>query len=419
MYQYDHFHNEEGSDEPIEQTLLEKELSLLNYTQNSNIETKSKSFMLLKALNDFAAKYESDAKNFLLNQKFLLSFNELIQIMRDSIDTQRKIEEIKKSNDEEFARNLTQNFINNLSYNIFCYDKISNDCLEMLNESNNKIFNKNHYNNKSDLSSKNYNSNISNSYCHRKNSSNFNNSIYTHTTDSTKRKNNIETKKCKDSFPKNREKKNEEKNNFKKNISKEKSCVLKKNNENNEYNRSVEKRKTCSKITITEPNKNFNNSITNRKGGSSVGKRKKDSKKSGGVSPSNMIDNSTLIIGTDRKKIGKKYSDIYLACETLNLNNSILAKRSKLMKKNDNLNNSSCLLAGRNKKKLDRFGSVDLEGVDTERDFKYKNRRSCEREGVKTKILNKVPKPSILAKQLLMNGRKCINDFNGYTEYNF
>ena len=414
MYQYDrNFHNEEISDEPIEETLLEKELSLLNKIHNSNSETKSKSYMLLKALNDFSAKYESDSRNFLSNQKFLLSFQDLIQIMRDSIDTQRKIEEIQKNNDEEFARNLTQNFINNLSYNIFCYDKISNDRLEALNESNNKIYNRKHHINKTDIISQNFNRVSSNSFCHRKNSSNNNSSVYTHTTSSTNKKNIVKTKKNIDS--KNKEKGTEKKNNSKINILiKEKSCVLKRNKENHEFNKNFEKKKTCTKIII---NKNFmNNSIINQRSGSSVEKRKKDSKKYRGVSPNNMIDNSTLVIG-DRKKIGKKYSDIYLACETLNPNNSILAKSSKLSKKSENLNNSSCLLVGRNKKKLDKFGSENLEEVETNKGYKYKHKKSYEKEAVKTKIFNKVPKPSILANQLLMKGRKCINDFNGYSKF--
>ena len=407
---YKNWHNEEISDEPIEEILLEKELSLLNNSQNSTNETKRKSYMLLKALNDFSAKYESDSRNFLSNQKFLLTFQELIQIMRESIDTQRKIEEIKKNKDEEFARNLTQNFINNLSYNIFCYDKITTDCLESLNESSNKIFNRKRNNYRSDLSSQYFNTS----------SSNNNSSVNTHTTASTNKKNIIKTKNRKDSYQ-NKERENREKNNSKKNmLVKENSCVLKRNIDNQEFNKSVEKRKTCNKIATTESNKNhINNSLINQRGGSSVGKRKKDLKKSGGVSPTNFIDNSTLIIGTGKKKIDKKYSDIYLACENLNMNNSILSKRSKLMRKNENLNNSSCILVGRNKKKLERLGSEDLERVETERDYKYKHRKSYEKEGVKKKILNKVPKPSILANQLLMNGRKCINDFNGYQEFNF
>ena len=83
----------------------------------------NRSNILLNSLKDFSNKYNSDDRKILSNKKFLLTFNELISLIKEAIETQVKIFETD-ANQIETLKNLTQDFINDLSYNIFSYEKI-------------------------------------------------------------------------------------------------------------------------------------------------------------------------------------------------------------------------------------------------------------------------------------------------------
>ena len=363
------------NDISLEDSLV-KDISLLNSKRLNTNDFKIRANLLINALNDFSDKYESDTRNILLNQKFVLSFKEIIQLMRDSIDTQRKIDELNTAN-EEFVRNLTQNFINNLSYNIFCFVKIDKDFYGVKKKiKNNKKIQ--HSKKNSDFSIKICNSGSSRNYHQKKTSSNL--SMHTNTTTtSTNRKRSVQ----KDIQNKQN---NDEIFSKKKLLCKERSLVIKK---------SIEKRKSCNQITKMDKN------LVQRRNSSVMRRHKiiapKEEIKSGSPHQNNH--------STEIKKKNKKYSDIYSACENLNLtgNNNILMKRNKLM---------------RNSGIFDKkFGTVDCEEeIIIGNDYKSKD-GFAEIESIQTKVLSKAPKPSIYAKQLLIKGRQYINDFNGYSEH--
>ena len=369
--------NDIENDISLEDCSLVKDIFLLNSKRLNTNDLKFKSNLLINALNDFSKKYESDTKNILLNQKFLLTFKEIIQLIRDSIDTQRKIDELNISN-IEFVRNLTQNFINNLSYNIFCFEKIDKDFYGVKKQlKNNK--NIQHSKKNSDFSVNNCNSSVSRNNQQSKNCNNLNNTMHTNTTSSTFRKR---------SMPKETDNKKNNDDNFpkKKIIYKEKTVTIKK---------SVDKRKNYNQIT--QPVKNIY-----KRRNSSIGRRSKNiAQREGNKS----ISPLQSIYSTAMKKCNKKYSDIYLACENLNLTGSsnILLNRNKL-RRNSEVN-------------VKKFGVLDYgEEITTKKD--YKNKDDCiESDGIQKKFITKVPKPSIYTKQLLIKGRKYINDFNCYTEF--
>ena len=83
----------------------------------------NKSNILLNTIKNFSTKYNSDDRKILSNKKFLLTFNELIALIKEAIETQIKIYQTD-ANQIEVLKNLTQEYINNLSYNIFSYEKI-------------------------------------------------------------------------------------------------------------------------------------------------------------------------------------------------------------------------------------------------------------------------------------------------------
>ena len=92
----------------------------------------NKSNMLLNSLKDFTDRYNSDDRQILSNKKFLLTFNELMSIIKEAIETQVKIYETD-TNHIEKLKNLSQEFINSLSYNIFSFEKIDIEPKKMHN----------------------------------------------------------------------------------------------------------------------------------------------------------------------------------------------------------------------------------------------------------------------------------------------
>ena len=227
----------------------------------------NKSNILLSSLNDFSNKYNSDDRKILSNKKFLLTFNELISLIKEAIQTQVKIYETD-ANQIETLKNLTQDFINDLSYNIFSFDKIEINQLQQNNyikntSLKNRTINNNVYNSTplSPKSLKNKVIEYNNSNIHKKNKRFIVNNIPI----------NIDKSKGDLTDRKSYIRKNEENyNNKKKNIK-----INKKNNVNkkNIINKSVETRKNKTIIErekLIEDNNNyisynfnFNNNVNN------------------------------------------------------------------------------------------------------------------------------------------------------------
>ena len=91
---------------------------------------------LLKFLQDFSNRYDLDSKNILSYKKFLLTFNDIISLIKEAIEYQNKIVELDNS-EKEKIREISQDYINNLSYTIFSYDKI--DILKNESKKKNKF----------------------------------------------------------------------------------------------------------------------------------------------------------------------------------------------------------------------------------------------------------------------------------------
>ena len=82
-----------------------------------------KSNILLKSIKDFSRRYNSDERKILSNKKFLISLEELISLIEKAIITQNKINYCEDDN-KDSLKDLCQDFINELSYNIFSFEKI-------------------------------------------------------------------------------------------------------------------------------------------------------------------------------------------------------------------------------------------------------------------------------------------------------
>ena len=78
---------------------------------------------LLKAIKDFSSRYDKDNRNILKNKKFLVSFDDLMTLIKDTINSQNSINDLNITQTEKL-KDITQDFINNLSYTIFSFEKI-------------------------------------------------------------------------------------------------------------------------------------------------------------------------------------------------------------------------------------------------------------------------------------------------------
>ena len=79
--------------------------------------------LLLDYLKDFSVKYEMDEKIISKDIKFVITFDELISLIRYSLESQIKINEHSKDETDNL-KTLSQDFINNITYYIFSYEKV-------------------------------------------------------------------------------------------------------------------------------------------------------------------------------------------------------------------------------------------------------------------------------------------------------
>ena len=99
----------------------------------------NKSNILLNVLKDFSVKYDLDDKKIMKSKKFMLSFEDLISLVKFALEFQIKIN--NSLNLKDYLNEISQDFINNLSYYVFSYEKID------INQNNNVNINYNTYNN--------------------------------------------------------------------------------------------------------------------------------------------------------------------------------------------------------------------------------------------------------------------------------
>ena len=93
---------------------------------NNNYNNIFYSNILLNSVQDFFNRYEKDDKKILSHKKFIISFQDLISLIKEAIIAQQQIDNLIYCGDNNNIniQNINQKFINNLSYNIFSYDKI-------------------------------------------------------------------------------------------------------------------------------------------------------------------------------------------------------------------------------------------------------------------------------------------------------
>lgn len=377
-------------------TIRKKKLVKSNTINNQNI--------LLDHLKDFSVKYEMDEKLISKDIKFVITFDELISLIRYSLESQIKINEHSKE-EKENLKTLSQDFINNISYYIFSYEKVEkiekplskNTHIASSNKENINV-NGNNKKNKKSLCSI-----ISKSPSYwveaQKTRNNKNKVIQaeksTLNSRTNKNKNNIESKnsykrttvhkifspknedRFKNKFPKNE---NKSKKVLNRSAVKRYSAILSDSSNNNrrkQLNKSDEKRKS---VIMDKTKKNVTKNLSiftaceNLKSSSFILKNKNHS-----------------FFSTEHydKNDNKKNSNNYNSNNNLNLNQN----NDKNCKSNANLN-------------MNKKANTKIVYYDHNLNLNVK----------KQIIMGNVFKPSTFANKLLQNGMKYITEFNGIKE---
>ena len=356
--------------------------------KNKTYSNLKDAYLLLNSLKDFSVKYEFDNQN---EQKFIITFNELISLISLTLKTQIKLYHYLQDEPDN-SKNISQEFINNLIYYFYSYEKLE------------KISNIKSKKNFKAYSEKEYTSINANKAKSKKLISIINKNPY-YWIPEKKVFNNENLKKDKQKEQKIYQEHIQSKNNIiddcdqntksffrrskgKKLFSPEKSKNSEIENKSKNYlNRSVERRH----------NIKFANFSSNEK---------ENLKKK--LNKNNEKRKSAIDIKKENKNKNKDLS-IFTACENIR-SSSFMGKNNKkrefactekLEKTDKNIYNSSISINfGKKKESKNMF-------------FSNKNINM----GVKKKIItSNVPKPSNLANKLLQNGRKFINEFNGIKE---
>ena len=361
--------------------------------------TRNNQNLLLDYLKDFSVKYEMDEKLISKDIKFVITFDELISLIRYSLESQIKINEHSKD-ETDYLKTLSQDFINDITHYIYSYEKVEKIEKPLsknkdTSNSNKENINVNGNNKKNKKSLCSIISKSPSYWAESQKTRNNKNKVIneeksTLNNRANKNKNNFESKNSyrrtvvhKLFSPKNEDK---FKNKFPKNDNKSKKVL----------NRSAAKRYT----SILSDTSNNN--------------KKKKINKSGEKRKSVIMDKT--------KKNENKNLSIFTACETLKSSSFILKNRNNSFfstehydkndnKKNANNYNSNINLNDKNCKSHYNI-SVNKKS-DTKIVYYDQNLNLNVKKQI---IMGNVFKPSTFANKLLQNGMKYITEFNGLKE---
>lgn len=116
-------------------------------SKNKKDEKNYNSNILIKSLQDFSKRCESSYGKLFYEKNNLISLNEIITLIQNSINAQQQLDNyIYNTNSENSESNinniksLNQKFINDLNYNIFSIEKINNNyyCFNKIKKKNYK-----------------------------------------------------------------------------------------------------------------------------------------------------------------------------------------------------------------------------------------------------------------------------------------
>ena len=424
------YHKEIESEICIDEIMLNKNYFQksqdLNNISNKNLKNfhSSQANILLNSLQDFYTRYEKDDRKILSNNKFIISFQEIISLIREAMVAQQQIDNIIYNNidDNKNINNINiqkinQKYITDLSYNIFSFEKIDMGYGFNIKKKK-KIYSNispNNYKFQNDSKLK-KSSNISISPNNIKKEINtiFENiykEVFINGNDNPfniiERKNN--KKKSKNKNHNHERNKSAFINNNIKNISPLKYHKVSKNKDNQRINNTVINTNIKNNISYNHSNININNNY-NSKGYNSFSSNKNNFENKG-KNDNKKVRKSKTFKNKNKGKDKLKSSNIYMACQKIDMiKNS--GNKNILSRSNNNYFNNNETFMKKSLKSLglrDLYNSINYTDIIGYEELKFNT-------GIKKIIVSNTHKPSNLANKLLISGQKYIDDFKEINE---
>ena len=378
-------------------------------TYSEILEPTQKLNILLKALQEFSSKYDTDSLNILEGQKYLLSFGQIISLIKDIIKYQKTIIETDIS-EKDKIQEVSQDFINKLNFTIFSYEKVDilkNESIEKNKNNNRKNRNQILYSKKISKTQTRFslsNSNIIVGNNKEDTGTKINKNMKKFfSTNYSKEKQNIKIKR-----KKNDNQKIKGKNILKKEIKCYNSNIKPlKNNKIYNTNNNENNLKTPYKPKIKELKNQLEEYKKTKK--EEINNKPNDNKKLNidtKIYRTNIKRNINNPL-TTRNSNSKEFNSFSSQLDSALKNNSVILRSSSLKNKNSK------------EVKFNIMDAYNFYSTFNDLEKKLLNSKTV-KEGYiikgKINILSKVPKPSILANKLLESSKKYINDYNGVNE---
>ena len=358
-----------------------------------NLSIFNNSNLLINAVRNFSVKYELEDKKIFSDYKFVISFEDLINLIRYCLDSQKTLHEFEIEETNKI-NSFTQNFIKNISNYINSYEKV-----EKVNP-----MPKNSYKNKYTLNNANIDFNT-----HKVNNRKSSSIIKSSSCWIDLAKTKMKLPKYKQNITKNFQtnlKNNKNSNNGKLNICTKPNKIKKEENLNDEQNYTntyFKRRKYKNSLNLFSPTnnpKNKENSIKVTKNHLNKSIRRRRNNRGYFTELNNNIgstNKSNLNKSAEKRKTFGSYINdgkpmsIFTACEFLRSSSFVLKNKNKIADDNNekNINYNS----NRTKKEI---------RLDDDKNVWYYN--------------GKAPRPSNFTSKLLEKGIKFIDDFNGLKE---
>ena len=427
------YHKEIESEICIDEIMLNKNYFQksqdLNNISNKNLKNfhSSQANILLNSLQDFYTRYEKDDRKILSNNKFIISFQEIISLIREAMVAQQQIDNIIYNNidDNKNINNINiqkinQKYITDLSYNIFSFEKIDmgygfnikkkKKIYSNISPNNYKFQNDSKLKKSSNISispnniKKEINTIFENIYKEvfiNGNDNPFNN---------IERKNNKKKSKNKNhNHERNKSAFIKKNNNNIKNISPLKYHKVSKNKDNQRINNTVINTNIKNNISYNHSNININNNY-NSKGYNSFSSNKNNFENKG-KNDNKKVRKSKTFKNKNKGKDKLKSSNIYMACQKIDMiKNS--GNKNILSRSNNNYFNNNETFMKKSLKSLglrDLYNSINYTDIIGYEELKFNT-------GIKKIIVSNTHKPSNLANKLLISGQKYIDDFKEINE---
>ena len=389
-----------------ETTIKKKKINSFSHINESN--------SLLNALRKFSVKFELNDKKIFKDYKFVISFDELISLIRYSLESQIKLNNFLEDKSENIKA-FTDEFINNISNYIYSYEKVEK--ITPISKFSNKIkFSSNKENININTDRTNRTNKVTNKKpsCLVKSSSCWVNHGTTKIKQNKKKSTfirNFQTNLKNNKTTNNSNKANNNTNiNKNKNINSDeannntKSYFRRKNYENlsNIFSpiKKLNTKDSKIKVVKTRMNKSTERRDNHKSPYNDYFKNNKESSQK--INPNKSMEKRNNNKSDEKKENESKPISIFSACEYLKSSSFVLKN------KNNDENNTEKKINYNSVNSMNNSKNEDKKVVYYDRNMTL---------GIRKKIIKaNVPRPSNYANKLLEKGIKFITDFNGLKE---